>query len=346
MFSTSLLRLSANRDAGDAQDAAASEPCTEQPVPQQAVYPQQQMYYVHYPVDNLAMMQYNLLLMQQMHAQRQPQQSPLQRQPDHPHSFQQRAPPQTGQSLPQQRRAGSHQHLKKRSECEEEDEERVEEKISLTGLLSKSNQSKEEVAKWVRARRFNFPTRENILRKERAIAEDGEAGKMKESELSVLEVKLRKKLMIMDYNPYEEKRLHRERKTLLHRINSRKRLQAHPEERRTPASTPHDKKAKKEKRPDRKQPPETAPPADDPRKPRAHTAQDIIEHLQARSLEDHCAIESFIRDKPQSDRFRHQQNSLLSHLLLADIYRERSIVLQAVRHLVKQDFLQPPQTED
>lgn len=354
MFSTNLLRLSANLDAEHAQDTpAAPLPQTLQVAlqpPPQPIYPQQPLYYLPYPVDNLAMMQYNLLFLQQAHAQRPPSSAPAPRgnEGGHHHHHQPRhaTPIQCFQS----RRGGGHPLQKRRSE--EDEEEVVEDKLALTGLLSKAHQSKEELEKWVRARRLNFPTRENILRKQQAAERDGEAGKMKESELSVLEVKLRKKLTILDYNPHEEKRLQRERKSLLHRINSRKRLLGSfpPGEDRPAQDAPHpDRKHRKDKRADRKTqlaPEDPGRPDEEPRKPRAHTAQDIIEHLQARRLEDDNAISSFIRDKPQTDRFKHQQHSLLSHLLLADIYRERSIVLQAVRHLVKHDFLQPPQPKD
>ena len=355
MFSTSLLRLSANLGAEHAQEAlAAAPPQNLQPTPQQPhpVYPQQ-LYYLPYPPDNLALMQYNLLFLQQAQAQRHPGPAPAPapalRGSEGTQGHFHRHPAQAQGFQPRRGDGGPQQHGKRRNE-EEEEEDLGEDKIALTGLLSKSHQSKEEVEKWVRARRQNFPTRENVRRRQQAAERDGEAGKMKESELSILEVKLRKKLTILDYNPHEEKRLHRERKTLLHRINSRKRLLASqpPAEERHPApdAPQPDRKHRKDKKHDRKpQGPEdpAARPPEEPRRPRAHTPQDIIEHLQARRLEDDCAISSFIRDKPQTDRFKHQQHSLLSHLLLADIYRERSIVLQAVRHLVKQDFLQQPQ---
>ena len=350
MFSTSLLRLSANYDGSEPQEAPVPPQPQHQPYCQpaaapQPVYPQQPLYYMPYSVDNLTLMQYNLLLMQQqMHAQRQaPQQLP--QRSGEPFRGPPQRPGSSGVSAhPQSRRGGSQQHLKKRSD--EEEEEIVEDKISLTGLLSRSHQTKEEVEKWVRARRHNFPTRENIRRKEEAIERDGEAGKMKESELSILEVKLRKKLMIMDYNPYEEKRLHRERKSLLHRINSGKRLrlqQAQPGDPQAPDALPRaDRRPKKEKKAEKKALPGDPADGEEPRKPRAHTPQDIIDHLQSRRLEDGCAIESFIHDKPQTDRFKYQQNTLLSHLLLDDVYRERSTVLQAIRHLVKNNFLQQP----
>lgn len=82
---------------------------------------------------------------------------------------------------------------------------------------------KYEIEKWRQARRRNFPTRENIARKEAEILKDGELGKIKESELSKLEVNLRKKLMIMDYDPIMEKKTTKAKRHLLYKVNSAKR---------------------------------------------------------------------------------------------------------------------------
>jgi len=54
-------------------------------------------------------------------------------------------------------------------------------------------------------------------------------------------------------------------------------------------------------------------------------------------------INDFLGDKPNSDRFRYQQNTLLTSLLLDEVYQERSTMLKVIKHLVKNNFLQEPQ---
>jgi hypothetical protein len=54
-------------------------------------------------------------------------------------------------------------------------------------------------------------------------------------------------------------------------------------------------------------------------------------------------INDFLGDKPNADRFRYQQNTLLTSLLLDEVYQERSTMLKVIKHLVKNNFLQEPQ---
>lgn len=337
------------------------------------------------------------------------------------------------------RNKGKHQNVRKpqkqsseqnaknqKPQKRKESVEVVEEKVSLAGLLNPSFNTEDEIRKWKEARKRNWPSKENLLRKQEEFTKNGELGKISESELSKLEVSLRKKLMFIDYDPYEEKRLNKAKRTLLHKVNSAKRYRTgvqkvrgeetgevedreeskdpnkkfeHPENRersryqkkdsrvrpnykgaikpilKTHSPTPADPNGKSisdseneapaeisAKQPNiQPQPkrvafaiPEDIEPQDDTEQPEAskftdnpkrpsksHSAQDIIQHLKSRKKEDSQVVTNFLSDKPVADKFRYQQNSLLANLLLEDIFKERNIMLQSLRYLVKNKFLQP-----
>jgi hypothetical protein len=251
----------------------------------------------------------------------------------------------------------------------------------------------------VAARRRNFPTRENLARKEAELLKDGKAGKMAESELSQLEVKLRKKLCIMDYDPAEERRLNRTKRGLLKRINSGKRYRTGAlrkteaddddvsEERKPEESKATEGPSKEERERSRHQMrnemkglskakriklkakqkedkaneqtkektneeiidelkkeagdlPASEPVVEAKKPPKSHSAMDIINHLKSRKQEDQALVDNFLSEKPSSDKFRYHQNNLLSNLMLEDVFKERNIMLQALRHIVSNNFLQ------
>lgn len=295
---------------------------------------------------------------------------------------------------------------------EDPEHEPLDAKISLTGLLDPKMNTREEIQKWLAARRKNFPTRANMARKEAELRDQGELGKLQESELSQLEIKLRKKIAILDYDPFEEKRTKRAKRGLLKRINSGKRyrtgvfkkekeedgteeeMEKSEDNQKRPTSekdstkcqirerSRHDKKndtrgmskAKRikmkakqreetenrnafgidqkpktneeiidelKKEADNLVPEEKNPEQKKPAK--THSAQEIIEHLKTRKHEDQLVVDNFLNDKTTCDKFRYHQNNLLSNLLLEDVFKERNIMLQALRYLVKNNFLQETQ---
>lgn len=213
-----------------------------------------------------------------------------------------------------------------------DDDDRVDDKISLTGIIDSKVRSKEEIEKWVNSRKKNFPSRENILKKQQQVDKEDIDGKMKDSELSILEMKLRKKLKIMDYNPQEEKKIQRERKTLLNRINNNTIYRKYNMD-----SMPREGKQKTDEIPrDATKPMDTKKYNNN----KINSPQDIIDHLTQRRQEDDSIIDAFIFDKHSSDRFKYQQHNLLNNILLDDIYKERSIILQTIRYIVNNNYLQ------
>lgn len=265
----------------------------------------------------------------------------------------------------------------------------IEEKMSLTGLINPIFNTPEEIEKWKAARRRNFPTRENIQKKQEELVKNGELGKINESELSRLEVKLRKKLLIMQYDPIEEKRVNKVKKNILHKINSARRYRtglhrtkfnekeeednelekeaqqqnkimpsANRERSRNSSKAQHRIKMKQQEKSgvpiDKKNPPsttnqvmnniegknETSETQAPKKQNKSHTAAEIIEHLKSRRQEDDELVNNFLTDKKASDKFKYLQNNLLSNLLLEDVFKERNIMLQSLRYLVKHNFLQ------
>jgi len=322
---------------------------------------------------------------------------------------------------------GGHGGYGRREEDPYVEEEKLEEKISLTGLINPTYCTPEEIQKWRKARLANFPSRENIARKEAEIAKGEVSGKIKESELCKLEVKLRKKLMLLDYDPYQERQTQRAKRALLKKMSSRRPTLARnrnsnrppkqrlPEPKQEQIATDHKKKPSKQtplieeesdaeddnpRRADRSAsgspPPAPLPPLSSsssasksnhhsrassshsgrarsrdndrpveismprnanaiakgeqsgentgipgPRRGKILTPEEIIAHLSERRNEDANLVHNFLHDKASSDRFRHQQNNLLSSLLLQDVYNERNVILQSLRYMITHNFFQP-----
>src|SRR3990167_2232994 len=313
-----------------------------------------------------------------------------------------------------------------------------EEKLALAGLTTPELTTPEEIRKWVQARRANYPTKAKVAQKERELFEQGESGKLKESELSRLEVRLRKKLMILDYDPVQERNRQRDKRKLLERIGRKTKLRRtgknggngpnQKPEGDVPAGnkTPQQDVRQQKEKPswsENKQPmpssdfhggassttaedikddvsdtnPEHAlrysishssdsessederPPVEvsmkkdlsvlaamgvkeeelinesatkkilpteqpsqfkkPPTKP-ALTPESIISHSITRKQEDSSAIENFMKAKTSTRNFKRQQGSLLSNLLLEDVYKERDTILQTLRYIVKKNFFQ------
>lgn len=242
-----------------------------------------------------------------------------------------------------------------------------------------------------------------MARKAAELTQNGVVGKMQESELSQLEVKLRKKLSIMDYDPIEEKRQSKAKRALLKKINSGKRYRTGYARKEEPEKSDEENegrmapkkeatdgkverersrhernaefkglsKAKKiklkfkikeeaaqnkakeediaektneqiieelEKEAGEQIVPEK--PVEPKKPPKSHSALEIIQHLKSRKQEDQDVVENFLNNKPAFDRFRYHQNNLLSNLLLEDVFKERNIMVQALRYIVKNNFLQ------
>lgn len=97
-------------------------------------------------------------------------------------------------------------------------EEDVMGKISMGGLLNPNNLSQDEIDKWLKARRKNYPTRQNIEIKRARIENGEEEGDLDEQELSKLELKLRKKIMILTSDPREERRKEKEMRFLFRNL--------------------------------------------------------------------------------------------------------------------------------
>lgn len=64
------------------------------------------------------------------------------------------------------------------------------------------------------------------------------------------------------------------------------------------------------------------------------TSSSIIGHLTERRGEDQALVERFVqRETGPGGRHRHIENTILSSLLLNDVYKERSIILSSIRYI-------------
>lgn len=312
-----------------------------------------------------------------------------------------------------------------------------EEKLALAGLIAPSLNTPDEISKWIKARKFNYPTRAKIAQKEEELIARGESGKLKESELSKLEVRLRKKLQILDYDPMQERNRQRDKRKLLERIGRKTKIrrtgkQDAPERKPEGDANYRPKNHKQDHQSPKKEgvgwqenkqpipqvsnqkgasatttdetrddtsestntenlryslshssdedssqddrPPvevcmkkeigvlaamgakqeDLAPPVKKesevepvntfkkpPNKPTL-TPESIIAHLMSRREEDSSAIENFMKAKSSTRNFKRQQGSLLSNLLLEDVYKERDTILQTLRYIMKSNFLKNP----
>lgn len=311
-----------------------------------------------------------------------------------------------------------------------------EEKLALAGLIAPGLNTPEEIHKWIQARKHNYPTRAKIAQKEKELIACGESGKLKESELSRLEVRLRKKLLILDYDPIQERNRQRDKRKLLERIGRKTKMRrtgkhdqpaGKPEidSQKRPKNQQQDIQAKKTESPkwqvnnepmqqtkpskvvsattadetndegsetenleqlryslsdssDELSSEDDRPPVEvcmkkevgvlaamgakeedltttkkeleveptiafkkPPTKPTL-TPESIIAHLMSRREEDSSAIENFMKAKSSTRHFKRQQGSLLSNLLVEDVYKERDTILQTLRYIIKSNFLKNP----
>ena len=308
-------------------------------------------------------------------------------------------------------------------------------KLSIGGLINPKFVSEEEIKKWLNARRKNYPTRKNIEEKRLRQERGEEEGELNEEELSQLELKLRKKIMILTSDPREERRRQKEMRFLFRNLtcikkrrpqrnqqrqaekgqglNKGKKVKNEPEiAENTPVEEKQEKLGKNSKASrsssDNEAPPQEVKIVKDepverieptravkvphytknepnepenaenvkkvtfaendqkqtPSKPgtapntqktsdrkarppkKSHTYQEIIQHLSQRRDEDEAMIENFLSEKPNSDRFRYQQNTLLTSLLIDEVYSERSTMLKVLRYLRKNNFMQPVEPEN
>ena len=352
-----------------------------------------------------------------------------------------------------------------------------EERLCSSGLLNPNFVSKEEIEKWMRARRKNYPTRKNIEAKKLREEKGEDEGELDEAELSKLELKLRKKIMILSSNPREERLKQKQMKFLFRNltcirkrkpkkeapatrnnqkgdiekplkklkveVNPQKKKElkeenvlnynldvaqnpdnkvtedqvsddappievrakrededthsmkveeiekneqlnqkgaefkkkeqtelqeeittlpcleketkedsTHPEDaqqevkdstsksKKTQSIESTHKKIKKNKKVKFKESAAANDKTPEKAKRKSHTSSEIIEHLRQKRLEERNLIDNFLNQKKSSDRFRYQQNTLLSSLMIDDVYKERSLILKTLRHLRNNNFLQ------
>ena len=65
---------------------------------------------------------------------------------------------------------------------------------------------------------------------------------------------------------------------------------------------------------------------------------EIISNIKARQEEDSHDLQSFLESKTNSAQHRYRLNTLTTNLVLDEIFKERSIILQCFRYIVKEDF--------
>lgn len=308
------------------------------------------------------------------------------------------------------------------------DQNPIDNKLSVLGLINKNYTTKEEIRKWVEARKRNFPSKRNLEAKKKMQEEGKIAGALNGEELSKLELKLRKKITILSGDFKEEKIREKELRYIQKNINfirkrkprrtaeipgregKRNRQNNHrngklkkqikneekietgildkegskplmeeeaaegnddepPVEQKISkidleGPLPNDSVIKEgdqqqggqskngqvgdaqteqgdvQPKSDEQQPDQEARPVKvhPPRK--VHTCEEIISHLKKKKEEDEDLLDSFLSDKPTASKFKYQQNALLASLLVEEVHHERSIMLQTLRLLKENNFLQ------
>lgn len=68
--------------------------------------------------------------------------------------------------------------------------------------------------------------------------------------------------------------------------------------------------------------------------------ENFIETLKAKRAEEEENVQRMFDYKENSANFKYSKNTLLANMLLEDIFKENCYLLQAIRYIVKNDFLE------
>lgn len=186
--------------------------------------------------------------------------------------------------------------------------------------------SEEEMRKWIEARKRNYPSSRNIKKREERVKENEELGGIEEPESSKLEKKLRRKLHLISSfdNPRRQRKLEQRERELKKAMNKSQKL-----------SNTMDFKGKSKKKV------KTSTTKEEFSKlhPNEENLSVIIENLISKREKEEESLSSFIeKGRIQAANYKYKDNHLLSNLMLEEMNKERSSLLQMIRYIVKSDF--------
>jgi Nuclear fragile X mental retardation-interacting protein 1 (NUFIP1) len=239
--------------------------------------------------------------------------------------------------------------------------------------------SEEEIKKWINARRQNFPCKENQWKKARDKEEREKTGEVNtEEELSLLEKKMRKKIAILN-GPEDRaaKQKERNRKFLLHDLmhgskmaptrsyskwnnfeqkdamkkpgqngsnfDPNSKIQENLDPRKRQEKNPLNYE-KEEDHPENENCEEKNNDTKKSEHKKESTYEEMLESIKKKTEVDLKEFEEFSETGKgpihTSGQFWYMQNSLMENILVDEILRERSVLLQAIRYIVTNNFLQ------
>ena len=207
-------------------------------------------------------------------------------------------------------------------------------KLPLAGLLEKNTWTQEDLKKWVEARRKRFPL----------VSTNEKRAQLKEEEMSKIEKKLRLKIMLLDEDQESRKKITKDRRYLLRTATTlrRRREQLNAKPNNEEPNPPPDERELKE---DEDRENEVQQRLEEEKqkhteKIKALSAKDIVAHLKERKSADNNLLGGFLEKQPKNFTYSYIQNTLFANLVLDDVYAERQTIIDMIRYIVENNFLQ------
>lgn len=215
-------------------------------------------------------------------------------------------------------------------------------KIPLAGLVEGSMWSQDDLKKWVEARRKRFPSAQNLKSNR----------ELKEEEVSNIEKKLRLKIMLLDEDYERQKKISKTKYFLFKTATVTRRPRRVIEEQK-PADE-HDEEFKTTIKENNDAPEEVPNPkteealkeaqkvkaSQSESKQKALSVEDIIAHFKEKKKSDNSEINQFLQKQPKTFNYTYIQNTLFTSLVLDQVYDERVYLLDMIKFIVDNDFLQ------
>lgn len=238
-------------------------------------------------------------------------------------------------------------------------------------------QNKEEIKLWVQNRKRNYPSKQNEERKARENISKEEGGDVVSPKLSQLETKLRKKIKILnsqfdnksrikekywndlkyfmymsDNNPQNNEKSKPKDIIKTEDDNIPEDLKKNEENNEQMIIKTQDKPSKNQRKKKKylekmqkklfnteKTIGELENLEEKPEEEK-EKIEEIIANIKSRQTEENNDLQAYLKFKTNSAQHRYKLNTLTTNLVLDEIFKERSIILQCFRYLAKENLLE------
>jgi hypothetical protein len=218
---------------------------------------------------------------------------------------------------------------------------KLKQKLPLAGIINKGMWSQEDLQKWVEARKKRFPSAQNLQT----------TRELKEEEISTVEKKLRLKLLLLDDDYDKQKKIHKSKnflfKTATVSRGVRRRFENKTDDSKPVVTEDNDAPIEIKNPKSEIEVQEIAKTQNEEVEVRARnfSAQDIIAHFKEKKKADNADLTQFLSKQPKTFNYNYLQNTLFANLVLDQVYEERTYLLDMIKFIVDNNFLQTNSNE-